>query len=263
VQDDGIVIEPNTMREYPDDRAPKSAENANSNDNARSGPSPEPVSDSRQMRFANRRDAGRRLAERLLPLADEDPVIIALPRGGAPVAEEVARALGAPLEVLAVRKLGAPHNPEYGIGAIAEDGTRVFDAEALAMLGIDGGMLESIVARESEELRRRVAAYRGDRAPLDLEGRTVIVVDDGVATGVTDTAALRAIRRRQPHRLILAVPVCAPDSASRLGEEADEVVCLLAPPLLYGVGQWYRDFSQVSDGEVISALLGTHTDAAA
>jgi predicted phosphoribosyltransferase len=204
--------------------------------------------------FADRHDAGRQLAERLLPLGDEDPVVVGLPRGGVPVAEEVATALGAPLEILAVRKLGAPHNPEYGIGAIAEDGTRVFDPEALAVLGIENGTLEAIVARETAELRRRVAAYRGDRPALPLERRTVIVVDDGVATGVTDTAALRAIRRLRPRRLVLAVPVCPPDSLARLRGEADDVVCLVAPPLLYGVGQWYRDFSQVSDDEVIAAL---------
>jgi putative phosphoribosyl transferase len=205
-------------------------------------------------RFDDRREAGRRLANALVPLASECPVVVALPRGGVPVAREVADALGAPLEILAVRKLGAPHNPEYGIGAIAEDGTRVFDPEALAVLGIDGGVLDEIVARESAELSRRVEAYRGGRPPRPLAERTVIVVDDGVATGVTDTAALRAIRRQDPERLVLAVPVCAPDSAARLREEADEVVCLLEPPLLYGVGQWYRDFSQVGDDEVIAAL---------
>lgn len=217
--------------------------------------------DSRPIRFRDRHDAGRRLAAELLSYRDEDPVVIGLPRGGVPVAEEVAAALGAPLEVLAVRKLGAPHNPEYGIGAIAEGGTRVFDSEALAVLGINGGVLDSIVAREAEELRRRVAAYRGGRPLLDLRGRTAIVVDDGVATGVTDTAALRAVRHLGPRRLLLAVPVCAPDSASRLREEADEVVCLSEPPLLYGVGQWYRDFSQVSDDEVIAALATAGTGA--
>jgi len=222
---------------------------------------PEPMDEPQQSRFADRRDAGRRLAEQLLPLAEEDPIVVALPRGGVPVADEVARALGAPLEILAVRKLGAPHNPEYGIGAIAEDGTRVFDPEALAVLGIDNRVLAEIVARESEELRRRVVAYRGDRPPLDLEGRTVIVVDDGVATGVTDTAALRSIGRHGPRRLVLAVPVAAPESVSRLRQEADDVVCLMAPALLYGVGQWYRDFSQVSDDEVIAALNAS-TDAA-
>jgi len=208
----------------------------------------------RQSRFLDRRDAGRRLAAELLPLADEAPVVVALPRGGVPVAEEVARALDAPLEILAVRKLGAPQNPEYGIGAIAEDGTRVFDPEALAALGIDNGRLAAIVAREAEELRRRVTAYRGVRTPLELEGRTVIVVDDGIATGVTDTAALRAIRRRRPRRLVLAVPVAPPESVAQLRGEADEIVCVLVPAQLYGVGQWYRDFSQVSDDEVIAAL---------
>jgi predicted phosphoribosyltransferase len=206
------------------------------------------------LRFADRRDAGRQLAERLLPLAGERPIVVGLPRGGVPVAEEIATALGAPLEILSVRKLGAPHNPEYGIGAIAEDGTRVFDPEALAVLGIDNRTLEAIVARESAELRRRVAVYRGDRAAMPLDRRTVIVVDDGVATGVTDTASLRAIRRHRPHRLVLAVPICPPDSLARLRGEADEIVCLVVPPHLYGVGQWYRDFSQVGDREVIAAL---------
>ncbi len=210
--------------------------------------------DSPHTRLADRRDAGRQLAEQLLPLSDENPIVVGLPRGGVPVADEVASALGAPLEILAVRKLGAPHNPEYGIGAIAEDGTRVLDAEALSTLGIDGGVLESIVARETVELRRRVAAYRRDRSPMRLQGRTVVVVDDGVATGVTDTAALRAIRHQKPRRLILAVPVCAPDSAARLCEETDAIVCLIVPPNLCGVGQWYRDFDQVSDLEVVATL---------
>lgn len=212
-------------------------------------------------RFSDRADAGRRLGHELLSLAPEDPVVVALPRGGVPVAEEVAGALGAPLELFAVRKLGAPHNPEYGIGAVAEDGTRVIDAEAVEVLGINGGELDAIVARETAELNRRVALYRGERAPIDLSGRTVVVVDDGVATGVTDTAALRAIRRRRPRRLVLAVPVCAAEAAARLRGEADELVCLLEPELLYGVGQWYEDFSQVSDDEVLAAL-GSQRDAA-
>jgi predicted phosphoribosyltransferase len=207
-----------------------------------------------QAAFVDRRDAGRRLAELLLPLADEEPIVVGLPRGGVPVAAEVARALGASLEILAVRKLGAPHNPEYGIGAIAEGGTRIFDPEALAVLRIDNGTLESIVARETAELHRRVEIYRRDRPPRLLRDRLVVVVDDGVATGVTDTAALRDVRGMGPRRLILAVPVCPPDSAARLREEADEVVCLFEPTLLYGVGQWYRDFGQVSDEEVLAAL---------
>lgn len=204
--------------------------------------------------FADRTDAGRQLGERLLPLASESPVVVALPRGGVPVAREVALALAAPLDFLAVRKLGAPHNPEYGIGAIAEDGTRVIDAEAVAVLGIANGALEKIVERETAELRRRVAAYRDHRPPLELAGRTVVVVDDGIATGVTDTAALRALRRREPRRLVLAVPVCPPDSIERLRAEADDVICLIAPRPFFGVGQWYGDFSQVSDAEVRSVL---------
>lgn len=235
--------------QYPDVPGPEPLDNLPMTASANGDPQP--------ARFRDRRDAGRRLAALLLPLAAEHPVVVGLPRGGVPVADEVAKALRSPLEMLAVRKLGAPHNPEYGIGAIAEDGTRVFDAEALAVLGVNGGVLESIVARESAELRRRVLAYRGDRQPMELRDRTVVVVDDGVATGVTDTAALRAVRRHDPRRLVLAVPVCAPDSGARLREEADEVVCLVEPPLLYGVGQWYRDFSQVSDAEVIAALGGS------
>jgi predicted phosphoribosyltransferase len=204
--------------------------------------------------FADRRDAGRQLAQPLMSLADEKPVVVGLPRGGVPVAAEIAAALGARLEILAVRKLGAPHNPELGIGAIAEGGTRVFDSEALMAMGIGISRLRSIVGRETEELQRRVIAYRGDRPPLRLKDHTVIVVDDGVATGVTDAAALRAIQRQRPRRLILAVPVCPPDSAARLSEEADEVVCLVVPAELRGVSQWYQDFSQVSDHEVKAAI---------
>jgi putative phosphoribosyl transferase len=212
-------------------------------------------------RFSDRADAGRRLAKRLLPLAAERPVVVGLPRGGVPVAAQVARALGAPLDLIAVRKLGAPHNPEYGIGAVAEDGTKVIDAEAVAVLGLNGAALEGIVERESAELARRVSLYRGDRPPVDLEGRTVIIVDDGIATGVTDTAAARAVRRKRPRRLVLAVPVCPPESAMRLRQEVDELVCLAEPQLLYGVGQWYDDFSQVTDDEVLAAL-GPERDAA-
>jgi putative phosphoribosyl transferase len=214
-----------------------------------------------QIRFADRRDAGRQLAEELLPLAYDNPLVIGLPRGGVPVAREVALALHAPLDFLAVRKLGAPRNPEYGIGAVAEDGTRVIDSEAIAILRIGNGVLDTITARETAELQRHVAIYRDDRPPLKLSGHSVIVVDDGVATGVTDAAALRAVRRLGPRRLVLAVPVCPPDSARRLREEADEVVCLHAPPRFFGVGQWYEDFSQVSDEEVVSILAELHRSA--
>ncbi len=215
-----------------------------------------PPTESRQAgeRFANRREAGRELAARLAWLAGERPVVLALPRGGVPVGAEIATALDAPLEILAVRKLATERNPEFGVGALAEDGTCVVDHEAASVLGLGNGELERIVAREGEELTRRVRAYRGEREPLDLADRTVVVVDDGVATGLTDTAALRAARRRRPRRLILAVPVCAPDALERLLGEADEVVCLRAPRLLRSVSQHYRDFAQVSDQEVLDAL---------
>jgi putative phosphoribosyl transferase len=207
-----------------------------------------------QIRFADRAEAGRRLGERLRPLAYENPLVIGLPRGGVPVAREVALALHAPLDFLAVRKLGAPHNPEYGIGAVAEGGVRVIDPEAIAILGLPNGVVEEIAARETAELERRAALYRDDRAPLAVSGHTAIVVDDGVATGLTDSAALRALRRRGPRRLVLAVPVCPPDSARRLREEADEVIFMQQPPRFFGVGQFYEDFSQVSDEEVVSIL---------
>ena len=217
------------------------------------------VADSRSpiapVRFADRSDAGRRLAQQLMPLRAERPVVVALPRGGVPVAYEISAALEAPLEVLAVRKLGAPHNPEFGIGAVAEDGTGVLDRDAIATLGVDEDQLEAILEREAAELRRRVELYRRGRPRLDLEDRTVIVVDDGIATGVTDAAALRALRSLEPRKIILAVPVCAPESAARLARDADQMICLQQPELFYGVGHWYHDFSQVSDEEVL-ALLG-------
>ncbi len=213
-----------------------------------------PEESRQQVRFADRADAGRQLAERLLPFAYENPLVIGLPRGGIPVAREVALALHAPLDFLAVRKLGAPHNPEYGIGAVAEGDVRLIDAEAIAILGLRNDVVDAIAARETAEVERRAMLYRDDSAPLDVKGHTAIVVDDGVATGVTDAAALRALRRRGPHRLILAVPVCPPDSARRLREDADELIALQQPSSFFGVGQFYEDFTQVSDEEVVSTL---------
>lgn len=204
--------------------------------------------------FENRADAGRRLAERLEGLGLHDPVVLALPRGGVPVASEVAKRLACPLDVLVVRKLGAPSNPEFGIGAIAERGTLVIDSDTVEMLGIRAAELESIVAREREELERRVRTYRGSRPMIDIEGREVIVIDDGIATGVTDAAALRAVRKMKPAKVVLGVPVCANKSVERMTEDADEVLCLTRSDLLFGVGHWYLDFSQVSDEEVLDAL---------
>jgi len=206
------------------------------------------------MLFLDRRDAGHRLVSELMEFADERPVIVALPRGGVPVAFEVARALRAPLDILAVRKLGAPGNPELGVGAVAEDGTAILDPQSAGMHGMTQAMLEETLAVESRELRRRVERYRDGRPSIPVSGRTVIVVDDGLATGLTDLAAVRALRKRGARRIVVAVPVGSSEAVSMLAGEADRVVCLEIPRRLFGVGMWYRDFSPVSD-EQVEALL--------
>lgn len=206
------------------------------------------------MVFLDRRDAGRQLAEQLAPLAEEQPIVIALPRGGVPVAFEVAERLRAPLDVLAVRKLGAPGNPEFGVGAIAEDGTAVVDAYSANRVGMTDDLLDATVRREARELHRRVERYRDGREPLDVRGRTVIIVDDGLATGLTDLAAVRAMRSRGAGPIVVAVPVGAPASVALVGEEADDVVCHTIPRELLGVGRFYEDFSPVSDAEVVALL---------
>ena len=210
------------------------------------------------MLFRDRVDAGRRLAERLLASGLSDPVVIGLPRGGVVVAAEVAHRLGAPLDVVVVRKLGAPGRPELGIGAIGEDGIRAFNQELIGLLGVSESELSDVEARETEELARRVAAYRGDRTPVPVAGGTVVVIDDGLATGYTARAALRVLRSRGAARLILAVPVSARDTAHALQEEADEVIALEVPLGFGAVGQWYADFRQTSDQEVID-LLAEHS----
>ena len=206
------------------------------------------------MRFRDRRDAGRRLAAELLDLAQEQPVVVALPRGGVPVAAEVARALGAPLEIFGVLKVGAPGNPELAVGAIAEDGSGVLDPRSAGRLGMTQAMLDEALERDAKELRRRVERYRGGRAPVAVGGRTVIVIDDGLATGLTVLAAVRALRRRDPARIVVAVPVGSDESVSMLAEEVDRVVCLMTPEPLLGVGRWYWNFAPVSDDQVIEAL---------
>lgn len=206
------------------------------------------------MQFLDRHDAGRQLAAELAPLANERPVIVALPRGGVPIGVEVARALGAPLDILAVRKLGAPGNPELGVGAVAEDGTGVLDPQSADMLGMTEAMLDATLARESRELRRRVERYRDGRPSIDVSGRTVIVIDDGLATGLTDLAAVRALRKRGARRIVVGVPVGSSQAVSILADEADRVVCLTVPPNLLGVGMWYRDFTPVSDEQVLALL---------
>lgn len=206
------------------------------------------------MRFSDRVEAGSALAVRLRGLGLADPVVLALPRGGVPVAEVVARALDAPLDVLLVRKVGAPHQPELGVGAIAEGGTLVVHRRTLDALGIGDADLRHGVEAERRELERRQERYRAGREPLDVRGRDVVVVDDGLATGVTAEAALRDVLARAPRSLTLAVPVCAGETADRLGEVADHVVCALVPPALRSVGEWYERFDQTSDEEVVRIL---------
>jgi putative phosphoribosyl transferase len=211
--------------------------------------------------FRNRREAGRALGVRLRQEAFADPVVLALPRGGVPVAYEVAVALRAPLEVFVARKVGAPGHEEFGIGAIAEGSDELIVTESARALGLTSSQLEALAQREQTELDRRVEHYRGGSSLPELAGRDVILVDDGLATGVTAEAALRALRGRDPGQLVLAVPVCAPDTARRLAAIAAKVVCLAAPAEFYAVGLWYEDFSQTSDAEVLDLLHRAHATA--
>lgn len=205
--------------------------------------------------FKDRRHAGLRLAERLAAYADRrDVVVLALPRGGVPVAYEVSRALHAPLDVFVVRKLGVPGHDEYAMGAIASGGARVLDASIVRRLDLSDAAVRAVEADERHELERREAVYRSGHDAPRLIGRTVVVVDDGLATGATMRVAVKALRLQSPGRLVVAVPVGSAQAVRRLQHEADEVVCASTPPAFSSVGQWYADFSQTSDEEVIELL---------
>jgi len=202
-------------------------------------------------RFRDRADAGRRLAARLVGRPDlADAVVLALPRGGVPVGREIADALGADLDVMVVRKLGVPGHEELAMGAIASGGVRIMNDEVLSMLYIPEADVERVVAREQAELERRERAYRGVRPAARVRGRVAILVDDGVATGSTIRAAIAALRRQEPARIIVAIPVAPPDVCEMLQKEADEVICLLTPEPFGAISLWYDDFAQLRDDDV-------------
>lgn len=205
--------------------------------------------------FKNRTDAGRKLAKELERFRGQSNVLVlGLPRGGVPVAFEVAQALNVPLDVWLVRKLGVPGREELAMGAIASGGTRVLNQEVIQMLGISEKAIAEVEAKERRELKRREQAYRGDRPELDVSGRTVILVDDGLATGASMRAAVQALKTQQPAELIVAVPTAAPQTCAEFEDEVDQIVCATTPEPFMGVGAWYEEFPQTSDKEVRELL---------
>ncbi|MHB0976096.1 MAG: phosphoribosyltransferase [Candidatus Aquicultorales bacterium] len=204
--------------------------------------------------FTDRTEAGRELAVRLAKYRDQDPVVLAIPRGGVIVAVEVADALHAPLDVVIPRKIGAPGNPELAIGAIAGPAEVVLNESVIAELGVDRSYIEREVQRQLAEIDRRTKLYLGERGQIPIEGRTAVVVDDGLATGFTALAAVRHVRSHKPRRLALAVPVAPRETCGRLSREVDDMLCLETPEMFFAVGQFYRDFAQVGDGEVVEIL---------
>lgn len=206
-------------------------------------------------RFRDRREAGRILARHLEAYANRpDVLVLALPRGGVPVAFEVAEALAVDLDVFVVRKLGVPGHEEFAMGAIATGGVRVLNEEAVRLLRLSRHVIEAVTARELRELDRRERLYRGDRPPLEVAGRTVILIDDGLATGATMHAAVQALRRMQPAGIVVAVPIAASEVCNALQAEVDEVVCVVTPEPFRAVSFWYEDFSQTTDDEVRALL---------
>ena len=211
--------------------------------------------------FRDRFDAGRRLGKRLFPLPSAEVVVLGLPRGGVPVAFEVATVLGAPLDVVVVRKLGVSFQPELAMGAIGEDGAQVLNLEVLALIGVEQSQFAAIAQRERTELERREGRYRNGRPRMSLDGQTAVVVDDGIATGSTARVACQVARARGAARVVLAVPVASPSTVAELARDVDDLVCLKTPDRFFAVGGWYWDFSPTTDEEVI-ALLGKAADRA-
>jgi len=209
----------------------------------------------KQRPFRDRREAGELLAIKLTAYANRpDVLVLALPRGGVPVAYEVARALGAPLDIFLVRKLGVPGYEELAMGAIATGGVRVLNNQLVGGLGIPAYIVDEVAASEQQELMRRERLYRGGRPPPDVRGKTVILVDDGLATGSTMLAAVKALRQQQPARIVVAVPTAAPETCEQLRAVADDVICAITPEPFHAVGLWYEDFSQTTDEEVRDLL---------
>lgn len=205
--------------------------------------------------FRDRREAGQQLARKLSRYANRpDVVVLALPRGGVPVAYEVAKALSVPLDVFLVRKLGVPGYEELAMGAIASGGVRVLNDQVVNALGIPDNVIDAVASWEQQELERRERVYRGERPPPEVHGKTVILIDDGLATGATMQAAVRALRQQEPARIVVAVPTAAPETCEQLKAEADEVICAITPEPFYAVGLWYEDFSQTTDEDVRELL---------
>ena len=216
--------------------------------------------------FRDRTDAGRQLADKLLRFKDKDPVVLALPRGGVPIGREVAAALNAPMDLILVRKIGAPGQPELALGAVV-DGPRpelVINEDVKAMLHVTDDFIAREEARQLDEIRRRRALWLGERPRVAIEGRTALIVDDGIATGATVRAALHAVRRARPAHLVLAAPVAPPDTVERLRADADEVVCLATPEMFWAISMFYGSFPQLDDAEVsamMDAVRGAETPA--
>jgi predicted phosphoribosyltransferase len=205
--------------------------------------------------FRDRREAGRLLAAKLTAYANRpDVIVLALPRGGVPVADEVARALGAPLDVFVVRKLGIPGSEELAMGAVATGGVRVLNDQLVNRLGIPDHLIDAVAVREGQELARRERLYRGGRPLLDVRDRTVILVDDGLATGATMHAAIAALRQLHPARIVVAVPTASPETCEEMRAEVDDVICAITPEPFQAVGRWYQDFAQTTDEEVQDLL---------
>ncbi|KKR81350.1 MAG: Phosphoribosyltransferase [Candidatus Daviesbacteria bacterium GW2011_GWA1_41_61] len=206
------------------------------------------------MFFENRQEAGKKLAGELFKYRSENPYVLAMPRGGVPIGFEVAEVLHAPLSVIVVRKIGLSGNREFGIGAIAEGGVKVLDQTTIEVLAIDEEEIKDTLQLEEEELKRRVKTYRGKKPLPDLTGRTAVLVDDGMATGITAKAAIESVKKLNPQKIVLAIPVCALDTVEGFKKMADEVICLAAPAEFMAVGLWYKNFAQISDEEVVDLL---------